>query len=56
MGKTEWLDFLNGVRVHGSKAAYRPGHRFGNVVLTKMVRAVFGRQLTDMLSGYIGDV
>ncbi len=49
---TEQLDFLNGARVHDSKDAYRPGHRFGNWVLTKLVRAIFGRQLNDMLSGY----
>ena len=48
----EELDFLNGARVHESKGAYRPGHRLGNFVLTKLVRAVFGRQLNDMLSGY----
>jgi glycosyltransferase involved in cell wall biosynthesis len=48
----EELDFLNAARVHESREAYRPGHRLGNFVLTKLVRAVFGRQLNDMLSGY----
>ena len=48
----ERLDFLNGARVHDTAGAYRPGHRFGNVILTGLVREVFGRQLNDMLSGY----
>jgi hypothetical protein len=48
----ERLDFLNGARVQQADGAYRPGHRFGNFVLTELVRIVFGRQLNDMLSGY----
>ncbi len=48
----ERLDFINGARVSDAVAAYRMGHRFGNVMLTALVRAVFGRQFTDMLSGY----
>ncbi len=48
----EQLDFLNGARVHDTAGAYRPGHRFGNYVLTGLVREVFGRELNDMLSGY----
>ncbi len=48
----ENLDFVNGARVSRSVEAYRPGHRFGNFVLTALVRSVFGRQFTDMLSGY----
>jgi glycosyltransferase involved in cell wall biosynthesis len=46
------LDMVTGVRVTESKAAYRPGHRLGNRVLTGMVRLVFGDRITDMLSGY----
>jgi len=46
------LDMVTGVRVTDGSAAYRPGHRFGNVVLTGMVRWVFGNRITDMLSGY----
>jgi len=46
------LDMVNGVRVSTQKEAYRFGHRFGNVMLTQMVAATFGRQFTDMLSGY----
>jgi glycosyltransferase involved in cell wall biosynthesis len=48
----ENLDFINGARVSASVEAYRRGHRFGNYVLTAMVRNIFGRQFTDMLSGY----
>ena len=33
-------------------AAYRPGHRFGNHLLTGLVRWIFSAQVTDMLSGY----
>ena len=46
------LDFVNGARVSTAAAAYRPGHRFGNYALTELVRIIFGRQFTDMLSGY----
>jgi len=48
----EKLDFVNGARVSQSNEAYRKGHRFGNYVLTAMVGNIFGRQFTDMLSGY----
>jgi Glycosyl transferase family 2 len=48
----ENLDFVNGARVSRSIDAYRRGHRFGNYVLTALVRDIFGRQFTDMLSGY----
>jgi hypothetical protein len=33
-------------------AAYRPGHVFGNVVLTGLVSILFNARLGDMLSGY----
>ncbi len=46
------LDMVNGVRISTIKEAYRFGHRFGNVMLTQMVAITFGRQFTDMLSGY----
>jgi hypothetical protein len=48
----ERLDMVTGVRVTEATAAYRPGHRFGNRVLTGMVGAVFGNRVSDMLSGY----
>jgi hypothetical protein len=49
---TEGLDLVNGVRVAGTNLAYRPGHALGNKALSGLVRAVFGRGATDMLSGY----
>jgi len=48
----ENLDFVNGARVSQSMEAYRRGHRLGNYVLTAMVRNIFGKQFTDMLTGY----
>ncbi|GAA0587746.1 glycosyltransferase [Kribbella sandramycini] len=45
-------DHVVGVRKHEAAAAYRPGHTFGNRVLTGTTGALFGREITDMLSGY----
>ncbi len=49
---SEKLDMVVGSRVDQEVAAYRPGHRFGNWVLTTFVTRVFGRSFTDILSGY----
>jgi hypothetical protein len=46
------LDMVNGLRVSTQKEAYRFGHRFGNILLTRMVAMTFGSQFSDMLSGY----
>lgn len=46
------LDMVNGARVTTIEEAYRPGHRFGNWMLTSMVAWTFGNRITDMLSGY----
>lgn len=46
------LDMVTGVRITQAAAAYRPGHRFGNAMLTGMVRVIFGNRISDMLSGY----
>ena len=46
------LDMVTGTRVTDIQAAYRPGHRFGNLMLTGIVRGIFGDRITDMLSGY----
>ncbi len=46
------LDMVNGARVSEAQAAYRPGHRFGNRVLTGLVAGIFGDRVSDMLSGY----
>ena len=48
----EGLDMVNGARVSEAEAAYRPGHRFGNRVLTGLVAGIFGNRVSDMLSGY----
>jgi glycosyltransferase involved in cell wall biosynthesis len=48
----EQLDFVNAARVSTAVEAYRRGHRFGNWMLTSLVRVIFGRQFGDMLSGY----
>jgi glycosyltransferase involved in cell wall biosynthesis len=45
-------DMVVGVRVTEEQEAYRPGHRFGNVLLTGCVAYLFGKSFTDMLSGY----
>ena len=46
------LDMVNGSRITEIQAAYRPGHRLGNQVLTGLVRLIFGNRVSDMLSGY----
>jgi glycosyltransferase involved in cell wall biosynthesis len=46
------LDMVVAARVDQEVAAYRPGHRTGNWLLTSFVTVVFGRAFTDMLSGY----
>jgi hypothetical protein len=43
---------INGRRITEIEAAYRAGHRLGNVVLTGIVRKLFGDPIHDMLSGY----
>jgi glycosyltransferase involved in cell wall biosynthesis len=48
----ENLDMVVGKRVETHVAAYRPGHRLGNRVLTGLVRRLFGSHIDDMLSGY----
>ncbi len=48
----EQLDMVNGARVTEVEAAYRPGHRFGNLMLTGLVSFFFGKRTADMLSGY----
>lgn len=46
------LDMIVGTRVDVSGTAYRPAHRFGNWMLTSLVRTMFGGGFSDMLSGY----
>jgi glycosyltransferase involved in cell wall biosynthesis len=46
------LDMVVGFRVDQAKAAYRPGHRAGNRMLTGFLSSVFGEAFKDILSGY----
>lgn len=46
------LDMVNAARVTDRTAAYRRGHVLGNQVLTGLVNTIFGKRLSDMLSGY----
>lgn len=46
------LDLVNAARVPVSEGAFRAGHVIGNVGLSRLVGAIFGRQIGDMLSGY----
>lgn len=46
------LDMVNCARLATGHAAFRPGHVFGNRMLTWLVALVFGNRLRDMLSGY----
>ncbi|MBO4643411.1 MAG: glycosyltransferase [Alphaproteobacteria bacterium] len=47
----EHNDMVVGTRKEQQREAYRFGHRFGNVLLTFLVRILFGIKQTDMLSG-----
>lgn len=46
------LDMVVGARKSEVEAAYRRGHRLGNLLLTGLLRQLFGRSFTDILSGY----
>jgi len=46
------LDMVVATRVDREDAAYRRGHRAGNLMLTGFVTHIFGRAFTDILSGY----
>lgn len=46
------LDMINCARIPTTNTAYRPGHKFGNHVLSGIVRVIFGNNFKDMLSGY----
>jgi len=48
----ETLDMVSGCRVTEIEQAYRPGHRFGNWMLTSLVANIFGKRTKDMLTGY----
>ncbi|MGO4360846.1 glycosyltransferase family 2 protein [Terrabacter sp. RAF57] len=46
------FDQVIGVRVAAGKSAYRAGHQLGNRMFNQVVSRIFGRPVTDMLSGY----
>ena len=50
--REENIAMLVGRRIHDSTAAYRPGHVLGNQLFTGSVARLFGRNLSDILSGY----
>jgi hypothetical protein len=45
-------DMVVGARQATEALAYRRGHRFGNALLTGCVALLFGRDFSDILSGY----
>ena len=49
---SDHLDMVVGLRVDQVQAAYRPGHRTGNRMLTGFLSSVFGQAFKDILSGY----
>lgn len=46
------LDMVVGVRNHTSPDAYRVGHQLGNRMFNLLVSWTFGRQFSDIFSGY----
>jgi glycosyltransferase involved in cell wall biosynthesis len=48
----EGVDLLTARRVHTQASAYRPGHVFGNKLLTGLTAMLFNVHMPDMLSGY----
>ncbi|MFP5414170.1 MAG: glycosyltransferase family 2 protein [Gammaproteobacteria bacterium] len=46
------LDMVIAARRANANAAYRPGHRLGNRLLTGLINSLFGGRIDDLLSGY----
>ena len=46
------LDMVVGARRSEVEEAYRRGHRIGNWALTSLLKQLFGRSFTDILTGY----
>jgi len=46
------IDMVSAARRPVVQEAYRPGHVIGNRVLTGLVASLFGKRVTDLLSGY----
>src|ERR1700676_4311064 len=49
---SDHLDMVVALRVDQAVAAWRPGHRIGNRMLTGFLSSVFGQVFKDILSGY----
>lgn len=52
LGQEEGFDFVTGARVPADPACWRPGHGFGNRLLTGLVKNLVGDNSSDLLSGY----
>ena len=52
LAQSGFFDLVNCVRQESESEAYRNGHRWGNAMLTGVVRRIFGERMQDMLSGY----
>src|ERR1700709_2777058 len=52
MQLSDHLDMRVGFPAEQGEAAYRPGHRAGNRLLTSFLSSVFGEAFKDILSGY----
>jgi glycosyltransferase involved in cell wall biosynthesis len=51
--RRERLDLLIGARLERSaRGAFRPFHRLGNRMISRLTSVLFGTRLTDVLSGY----
>jgi glycosyltransferase involved in cell wall biosynthesis len=50
--RSQQLDMVSGVRITSGRGAYRPGHAFGNRLLTMLVANLFENRFSDILSGY----
>jgi glycosyltransferase involved in cell wall biosynthesis len=50
--RSQQLDMVSGVRTTSGRGAYRPGHAFGNRLLTLLVANLFENRFSDILSGY----
>lgn len=46
------LDMVVGTRIGHDQTAFRLGHRFGNRLFSGFVAVLFGRAISDVLSGY----
>lgn len=52
LGAEDGQDFVTGIRIPAETACWRPGHVFGNRLLTGLVQTLFGQNSSDLLSGY----